>query len=405
MTIKKLRLRFDGFNNQWIEKKIGEIADEYFGGGTPATNNSKYWNGELPWIQSSDLINHKVYKVVPKKRISDDAIKNSAAKIIPANSIAIVTRVGVGKVSLIEYSYSTSQDFLSLSKLNIDKWFGVYLLYKKLQNELKQVQGTSIKGITKKELLEKTINVPTYEEQIMIGHLFKDLDELISTHQQELDIFIQSKELFFKKMFPKDGLVVPEFRFPEFTSEWNVVLLNEIAKIVSGGTPDTREPSYWDGEVDWYAPTEIGKSVYACGSVRKITQLGLEKSSAKLLPANKTILFTSRAGIGDTAILKREGATNQGFQSMVVQDNCDAYFLYSMTNRIKKYALKNASGSTFLEISGKNLGKMSISIPSIEEQIKIGEFFRQLDEVIELKKKELEALKETKRAFLQKMFV
>lgn len=197
---------------------------------------------------------------------------------------------------------------------------------------------------------------------------------------------------------------IPAIRFPEFTLGWKSTTLNKVTNIIGGGTPDTKEPTYWDGEIDWYSPSEIGKKIYADGSVRKITQLGLEKSSAKILPANKTILFTSRAGIGDTAILKKDGATNQGFQSLVVHDNCDVYFLYSMNNKIKSYALKNASGSTFLEISGKNLGVMPMLIPSPEEQTKIGSFFKNLDDTIALHQQELEALKLTKKGFLQKMF-
>ena len=197
---------------------------------------------------------------------------------------------------------------------------------------------------------------------------------------------------------------IPAIRFPEFTLGWKSTTLNKVTNIIGGGTPDTKEPTYWDGEIDWYSPSEIGKKIYADGSVRKITQLGLEKSSAKILPANKTILFTSRAGIGDTAILKKDGATNQGFQSLVVHDNCDVYFLYSMNNKIKSYALKNASGSTFLEISGKNLGVMPMLIPSPEEQTKIGTFFKSLDDTISLHQQELEVLKKTKQGFLQKMF-
>lgn len=267
------------------------------------------------------------------------------------------------------------------------------------------LEGSTIKRLYNENVLSTNINLPSLEEQKKIGSFFKSLDDTISLHQQELEILKQTKQGFLQKMFPKDRELIPETRFPEFKSKWQSTTLSNVTNIIGGGTPDTKEPKYWDGEIDWYSPTEIGKNIYATGSVRKITQLGLEKSSAKILPANKTILFTSRAGIGDTAILVKEGATNQGFQSLVVQDNCDVYFLYSMSNKIKNYALKNASGSTFLEISGKNLGKMPVLIPSIEEQAKIGEFFRQLDEVIELKEIEIEALKETKKGFLQKMFV
>src|SRR5690625_5220150 len=112
--------------------------------------------------------------------------------------------------------------------------------------------------------------------------------------------------------------------------------------IIGGGTPSTKIPEYWNGEIDWYSPVEIGDQMYVTGSRRKITKLGLSKSSAKMLPANNTILFTSRAGIGDMAILKREGTTNQGFQSLVVNDDHNVYFIYYLNDKIKKFALRHA---------------------------------------------------------------
>ena len=192
------------------------------------------------------------------------------------------------------------------------------------------------------------------------------------------------KQAYLQKMFPQSGERVPQVRFAGFSGDWVERKLGEVAEVVGGGTPDTGNSEYWDGDIDWYSPTEIGESIYAFDSQRKITELGLKKSSARILPPDKTILFTSRAGIGDTAILKKTAATNQGFQSLIVNDDFDVYCLYSLSNEIKNYALKNASGSTFLEISGKNLAKMSLYLPCKAEQQKIGNFFRILDNLIEL---------------------
>ena len=123
---------------------------------------------------------------------------------------------------------------------------------------------------------------------------------------------------------------------------------------------------------------------YADGSVKKITDLGLKNSSAKMLPANKTILFTSRAGIGKMAILVKPACTNQGFQSLVLKDDIAPYFIYSMESRIKNKAERIAAGSTFLEISGKLLGCISLHMPKNTEQQKIGTFFSNLDNLITL---------------------
>ena len=119
----------------------------------------------------------------------------------PKNSIAIITRVGVGKLAFMPFSYTTSQDFLSLSMLNTEPFFTIYACYKKLQSELNAVQGTSIKGITKDELLEKEIMVPQYTEQQKIGTFFRHLDHLITLHQRELERLQNIKKACLEKMF------------------------------------------------------------------------------------------------------------------------------------------------------------------------------------------------------------
>ena len=198
--------------------------------------------------------------------------------------------------------------------------------------------------------------------------------------------------------------MVPKLRFPEFTATWEQRELKDVAEIVGGGTPSTSVPAYWNGSIDWYSPTEIGQENFAKGSKRKISNEGLNNSSAKLLPAHKTILFTSRATTGEAAILEREGATNQGFQSIVTKEGVDVYFLYSYKHHLKKQALIKASGSTFLEISKNEVEGLHVPVPSGEEQAKIGSFFKLVDKAITLHQRKLEGLSKLKKSLLQKMF-
>lgn len=202
----------------------------------------------------------------------------------------------------------------------------------------------------------------------------------------------------------KERLKAPELRFPGFTDDWEEHKLGELSNIVGGGTPSTSNPEYWDGDIDWYAPAEIGEQSYVSKSKKTITELGLKKSSARILPIG-TVLFTSRAGIGNTAILAKEAATNQGFQSIVpVQNKLDSYFIFSRTNELKRYGEVTGAGSTFVEVSGKQMSKMSIMVPELSEQQKIGSFFKQLDDTIALHQRKLDLLKEQKKGYLQKMF-
>ena len=184
MKNKLPNYRFNKFLDSWNIGKLSTIANEFQSGGTPSTKVMNYWNGKIPWLQSSDLQKDKLFGVELQKFISEEGLQNSSAKLIPKNSIAIVTRVGVGKLAIIEQNYTTSQDFLSLSKLNGDIFFLVYSLFRMLQKESAQLQGTSIKGITKEDLLSKKISIPeSLEEQSAIGSLFRTLDELLSSYK------------------------------------------------------------------------------------------------------------------------------------------------------------------------------------------------------------------------------
>ena len=187
---------------------------------------------------------------------------------------------------------------------------------------------------------------------------------------------------------------------------WEQRKLKDVAKIIGGGTPSTKIKEYWNGNINWYSPIEIGNQTFVSSSRKKISELGLKKSSAKLLPGGNTILFTSRAGIGDMAIMKTAGSTNQGFQSWVVRSNlADVYFLYSLGKKLKKQALRKASGSTFLEISNSEVKKLLLFLPSLREQKEIGKIFKLIDKLLSLQQRKLRYLSAIKKSLLQNMLV
>ena len=191
-----------------------------------------------------------------------------------------------------------------------------------------------------------------------------------------------------------------------FDFSWEQRKLGDIADIVGGGTPSTGNQSYWDGDIDWYAPAEIADQIYANSSQKKITGLGYENSSAKMLPPG-TVLFTSRAGIGKTAILTRKGCTNQGFQSIVPhRGELDSYFIFSRTEELKRYGELVGAGSTFVEVSGKQMAVMELMMPpTMREQQTIGGFFQQLDHLITLHQRKCALLFSPFQAFISMMFI
>lgn len=226
--------------------------------------------------------------------------------------------------------------------------------------------GSTVNNLNKELVGNTVVTIPTIKEQRVLGQYLETLDNLITLHQRKCQI---------------DGC---RFQSP-LAITWEQRKLGDIADIVGGGTPSTGNQSYWDGDIDWYAPAEIANQIYANSSQKKITGLGYENSSAKMLPPG-TVLFTSRAGIGKTAILTRKGCTNQGFQSIVPHRGAlDSYFIFSRTGELKRYGELVGAGSTFVEVSGKQMAAMELMMPpTMREQQTIGGFFQQLDHLITL---------------------
>lgn len=197
-------------------------------------------------------------------------------------------------------------------------------------------------------------------------------------------------------------LNVPHLRFPEFSGEWNKYTINDLATVVGGGTPDTTVKSYWGGDIQWFTPSEIGKNKYVDFSKRTITRDGLDNSSAKLLPLH-TILLSSRATVGECSIASNECTTNQGFQSLIAKQ-CNIDFLYYLIQTKKKDLIRNACGSTFLEISANEIRKIKVAVPVQNEQEQIAKLLSLIDERIATQNKIIEKLETLIKGIVDSIF-
>ncbi len=411
MEVQKYpEVRFEQFNDNWHGLKLADFGESFSGTAI-----------------ESEFVKKGKYKVISIGSYSLDSTYTDQAlrvnytektkdRILGLNDLAMVlndkTLSGeiIGRTLLIEeddaYVFNQRTQRIILNQKLLDPFFIYQLLNANFirSKVIKLAQGNTQIYVNWSTIKNIEHLIPSKEEQKHIGQFFQHLDQSIALHEKKLAQTQNFKKAMLEKMFPKQGSQCPEIRLKGFSGDWVVKKLGDVVDIVGGGTPDTNVPEFWNGEIDWYSPTEIGSNVYANGSVKKITKLGLKNSSAKILPAKKTVLFSSRAGIGDMAILNKDAATNQGFQSFIA-NNIDVYFLYSMGFKIKKFALSKASGSTFLEISRNQLAQMDLLCPAMDEQEKIGEFFKQVDETIKLQQQQLQTLKNLKQAFLEKMFV
>ena len=391
-------IRFAGFTDPWEQRKLGELFEE---------SDERASDREILSVS----VANGIYPASESDRETNPGASLANYKIVHFGDVVYNSmRMWQGAVDASRYDGIVSPAYV-VARPNSEVYARFFARLLRQPMLLKQYQQVSQGNSKDTQVLKFDdfasigISMPASEnEQRRIGGFFDRLDSLITLHQRKYDKLVIFKKSMLEKMFPKDGESVPEIRFAGFTDPWEQRELVDIAEIVGGGTPDTNNSNYWDGDIDWYAPAELGNNIYAESSTRKITQAGFDSCSTKMLPADKTILFTSRAGIGNTAILRHSACTNQGFQSLVIGD-ADVYFVYSMSERIKKWAEEKASGSTFLEISGRQLETMPVNLPSLVEQQAIGSFFSHLDDLITLHQRKLELLQNIKKSLLDKMFV
>ncbi len=183
---------------------------------------------------------------------------------------------------------------------------------------------------------------------------------------------------------------------------WVEYTLEQLGQVVGGGTPASDICEYWGGSVMWATPTEITNltSRYIDKTLRTITEEGLQRSSAKLHPTG-TILLTSRASIGYLAINLVPMATNQGFQSIRPNEKLDVEYGYQLLLQNRSNLERLSAGSTFLEISSKEINKFKLPIPPLPEQKKIASILTSVDEAIEATRKQIEKLQDLKKSLMQ----
>lgn len=222
-------------------------------------------------------------------------------------------------------------------------------------------------GLSVTKLARLRLEMPPLPTQRRIASILSTYDSLIENNTRRIRLLEQMAESLYKEWFVR-------FRFPGHETckmldgipeGWRVERIGNICETIGGGTPSTTTEEFWGGDIKWVTPTDItGKNSLPLINIEgRITEAGLKHSSAKLLPAG-TILMTSRASIGFFGISKEAVCTNQGFISIIPNDEkMRMYILYNLQSR-KEEIIANANGSTFLEISKGRFRKMKMLLPT-----------------------------------------
>lgn len=384
---------FGIFPCDWEEVELATIA-EFCGGGTPSSKVSRYWQGNIPWISSADISEGEIFGVEVSRYITKEAVDNSSTKICPKGSIAVVTRVGVGKLAYMNKDYCTSQDFTNIIKSSVNKYMLAYAVQNAIQKHKERAQGTSIKGITAKEFGAIKISPPkSTQEQARIAEILMQWDKAIELQGKLVEAYQKLKKYCLNKMFPKKGSNVPEIRFPGFTAPWEQRKVNTICeKTYGGGTPSTSDYEFWTGEIPWIQSSDIVEHNVLDVTVRKrISMKAIRSSATQQIPANSIAIIT-RVGVGKLAFMPFLYTTSQDFLSLSglrVNALFATYVLYiKLQNDMNIVQGTSIKGITKEELLGKEI---AVPISPLEQE-QISTLFKSIDNLITLHQKKREKL-------------
>ena len=385
-------LRFPEFEGEWEVESIKDVAD-FMGGGTPSSSNESFWQGTIPWVSSSDIVENDIKNISISRYITEEAIAHSATKLCPAPSILIVSRVGVGKIALSKEAICTSQDFCNLINIKVEPIFLTYCLSQIMKRKSMEVQGTSIKGITTSEIQKISINIPSLQEQKKIGKILSLLDERIATQNKIIDKLQSLIKGINQRVFMNSG---------------NNYKLGEICEIRSGysGSQHLSKKGLKVSRIE----TISGHKV----NMERVGYVAPFESSENYRLRVGDILFSninSVEYIGNTAFIDKDYDLYHGMNLLRLTPNnmvVIPFYLYlllntnRMLNRFKTVCNKAVSQAS---INQTELGKTVAQIPPINTQEQICELYQALYTKLEKESHTKSLFQNQKQYLLRQMFI
>ncbi|HIW33181.1 MAG TPA: restriction endonuclease subunit S [Candidatus Paenibacillus intestinavium] len=273
------------------------------------------------------------------------------------------------------------------------------------------LEGSTIKRLYNKNILETRISLPLLEEQKKIGDFFTQLDNLITLHQRKLEKAKALKSAYLTEMFPAEGERVPKRRFAGFTDAWEQRRLGDVLeKMYNGQTPSRFNDDNWNGDINWLSSGELNRGVVT-ETIEKITETGQKDANLRIVPKGTFVMAITgleAAGTrGNCAILDIDTTLNQSCMALFPQLNVlDTRFLFQWYRKVgEEYGINYTQGTKQQSYNAELVKILPITLPKIEEQKKIGRFFVNLDNLITLHQRKLEKLQNIKQAYLNEMFV
>ncbi|WP_081100528.1 restriction endonuclease subunit S [Leptospira noguchii] len=352
---------------------LSQLSNKIYHGGTPSKEVHSYWNGNIPWISSADIDGFGFINVT--RYITEEGLKNSAAKLVPRGSMIIVNRVGVGKAAIAPSDLCFSQDCIGLilNEKIVDTNYCIRMLKGELPKLKSRTRGATIQGISKKEVEKISIPLPPLSEQIQIAEILTQAETLIAQRKESIRLLDELVKSQFLEMF---GDPVKNEK------GWEVKRLGDIARLERGRfSPRPRnDPSYFDGNYPFIQTGDISKSD---GYLRHYTQTLNEKGIkvSKQFRKGTIVIAIVGATIGATAILDLDVyATDSivGINCMEIT-NFNNLFLEFTLRFWKPILLQNAPEAARANINLEILKRLELIFPPISAQIQFANFLIQAD--------------------------
>lgn len=384
---KQPEIRFPGFTEDWEQRKLGEISVKVTQKNKDRIFNETFTNSaEFGIISQNDFFDKQIsnnknidgyYVVAPDDFVYNPRISNYA----PVGPIKRNKLDKTGIMSPLYYVFKT----IDIEPTFLEKYFDTVYWHKFMK--LNGDSGARADRFAIKDSIfkEMPIPFPVTKEQIKIGDFFKSFDDTIALHQQELTTLKETKQGFLQKMFPKEGERVPEIRFPGFTEDWELRKLGDEAGILAGG------------DVDKTKLMKEGNYPVIANALTNDGILGYYEEHYRVEAPAVTV--TGRGDVGHAQA--RKVNFTPVVRLLSVKSNHDVDFLEHTINNQRV----SVESTGVPQLTSPQLSNYKVWFTYPGEEKRIGHFFKQLDDTIALHQRELDLLKETKKAFLQKMFV
>jgi type I restriction enzyme, S subunit len=310
----------------------------------------------------------------------DDFIETHRRTQLEANDIVITNSGTIGRMALVqdipETNCTTFQKSVAIIKPNKDKVLPRWLYYSLTSNREQLVAwagGTAQKNLLLRDLRAFTLEVPPISTQRKIAAVLSAYDDLIENNTRRIQILEEMAQTIYREWFVN-------FRFPghegvrmvdsgtemgEVPEGWEVVYFTDIIDVMSGGTPRTTNPDYWNGDIPWFTPKDISNNYYVLDTERKITKLGLNKCNSKLYPTD-TVFITARGTVGKCVLASKPMAMSQTNYALVGNQKVSQYFVHQMTLSIVETFRKKATGAVFDTIIVDTFRQQRVINPSLE---------------------------------------